>query len=178
MTVTANARPTQTVLPNGLQLLMMIKTTLIAYSQANVTGNYSVLRDLAAPSFQQTNTAARLSEIFQNERKKNLDLSPVVLLRPELMRQPFIDAQGLLNVEGYFPSKPQMVHFMLVFQNIGERWRLVALGVTTFASAPEMAARPSSEPASYRGGSKPTLTAGEFVQSWAGKWPSWDAGLR
>lgn len=174
----ARATVQQAVVPNDLQLLMMIKTTLIAFSQANVTGNYSVLRDLAAPTFQQTNSAARLSEIFRDERNKNLDLSPVVLLRPELLRRPSVDANGMLHVEGYFPSKPQMVHFMLVFQNVAERWRLVALGVTTFTPTPEVAARPSKETVAYRGGGKPVIKADEVVQSWAGKWPSWSVGLR
>src|SRR5205823_14298750 len=119
----ANAQPAQPE-PNGVQLLMMIKTTLIAYSQANMTGNYSVLRDLAAPAFQQVNSVARLSEIFREERNKNLDLSPVVLLRPELLRPVVVDERGLLNVEGYFPSKPQMVHFKLVFQSAAQRWQI------------------------------------------------------
>jgi hypothetical protein len=71
-----------------------------------------------------------------------------------------------------------MVHFMLVFQNVAERWRLVALGVTTFTPTPEVAARPSKETVAYRGGGKPVIKADEVVQSWAGKWPSWSVGLR
>ena len=35
----ADAQSTQPTTPNGVQLLIMIKTTLIAYSQANMTGN-------------------------------------------------------------------------------------------------------------------------------------------
>ena len=104
--------------PDDVQLLLMIKTTLIAFNQANITGNYTVLRDLAAPDFQMRNTPARLGEIFQSERSKNFDLSPVVLLQPELVRRPVIDQQGRLHIEGVFPSRPQMVHFVLVFQNV------------------------------------------------------------
>lgn len=174
----ARAAAQQAVVPSDLQLLMMIKTTLIAFSQANVTGNYSVLRDLAAPSFQQVNTAARLSEIFRDERNKNLDLSPVVLLRPELLQRPSIDANGMLHVEGYFPSKPQMVRFTLVFQNVADRWRVVALGVTTFVPTPEVASRPNKETVASRSGDKPAAKADEVVQSWAGRWPSWNVGLR
>lgn len=171
----ANAQSAQPE-PNGVQLLMMIKTTLIAYNQANMTGNYSVLRDLAAPSFQQVNSVARLSEIFREERSKNLDLSPVVLLRPELLRPVVVDERGLLNVEGIVPSKPQMVHFKLVFQSVAQRWRLVALGVTTVSAAPVAATDPKRENPAAR--PAPTVTAGEFVQNWAGNWPSLKAGFR
>jgi hypothetical protein len=174
----ADAQSTQPAMPNGVQLLMMIKTTLIAYSQANVTGNYSVLRDLAAPGFQQVNSVARLSEIFREERNKDLDLSPVVLLKPELLRPVVVDQRGFLNVEGYFPSKPQMVQFMLVFQNVVQRWRLVALGVTTVSSTPVVMSAPKPESPGSRPAATPIVTAGEFVQSWTGNWPSLKAGFR
>ena len=101
----ADAQSTQPTTPNGVQLLIMIKTTLIAYSQANMTGNYSVLRDLAAPGFQQVNSVARLSEIYREERNKNLDLSPVVLLKPELLRPVAVDERGLLKYRGLFPQQ-------------------------------------------------------------------------
>ncbi|MBX9841203.1 MAG: hypothetical protein K2Z80_05275 [Xanthobacteraceae bacterium] len=176
--VPASAQVAEPGMPNGMQLLMMIKTTLIAYSQANTTGNYSVLRDLAAPAFQQVNSVARLSEIFRDERSKNLDLSPVVLLRPELLRPVVVDDNGLLNVEGYFPSKPQMVHFKLVFQSVAQKWRLVALGVTTVSATPMAANDPKRENPAARPAEKAKVTAGEFVQNWAGNWPALQAGFR
>lgn len=174
----ADAQSTRPAVPNGVQLLMMIKTTLIAYSQANMTGNYSVLRDLAAPSFQQVNSVARLSDIFRDERNKHLDLSPVVLLKPELLRPVVVDGRGFLNVEGYFPSKPEMVQFMLVFQNVVQRWQLVALGVTTVSSTPVAMSAPKPESPGSRAEARPVVTAGEFVQSWTGNWPSLKAGFR
>ena len=54
MTIANPARAASPALsvPDDVQLLLMIKTTLIAFNQANITGNYTVLRDLAAPDFQ------------------------------------------------------------------------------------------------------------------------------
>ena len=40
-------------IPSGPKLRMLIYTTLIALNQANLTGNYSVVRDLAAPGFRE-----------------------------------------------------------------------------------------------------------------------------
>ena len=163
--------------PDDVQLLLMIKTTLIAFNQANITGNYTVLRDLAAPDFQMRNTPARLGEIFQSERSKNFDLSPVVLLRPELVRRPVIDQQGRLHIEGVFPSRPQMVHFVLVFQNVMATWRMVAIGVSTFAPQAPQASRPNTDVLAA-GAKKRVVGTDEFVRGWAGNWPSWNAGLR
>jgi hypothetical protein len=47
---------------NGV--LILIRSSLLAVDQADKTGNYTVLRDLGAPGFQASNTAARLREIF------------------------------------------------------------------------------------------------------------------
>ena len=171
----AVARPARIAIPNGLQLLIMIKTTLVAFNQANLTGNYTVLRDLAAPGFQQANTAARLGDIFRRERGKDIDISPIVLLQPQLFRAAFVDKQGLLRIEGYFPSKPDLVSFRLTFQAIAGRWRLFSLGVGT---VPRSALRPppsNSQIVAQRWGSRRVLSANEFG---SGTLPSWVRGLR
>jgi hypothetical protein len=63
---------------NGV--LMLIRSSLLALDQANKTGNYTVLRDLGSPGFQAGNTAARLSEIFAQQRNEKLDLSGVAVM--------------------------------------------------------------------------------------------------
>jgi hypothetical protein len=128
---TSGAQRHELAVPSDLQLLIMIKSTLIAFNDANTTGNYTVLRDLASPEFQQTNTPARLGEIFHLERGQEIDISPIVLLQPRLWRPAAVDAQGLLHVQGYFPSKPKQVNFTLGFKEVAGRWRLHALGVST-----------------------------------------------
>jgi hypothetical protein len=50
--------------PTDDVLLILIRSSLIALNQANVTGNYSVLRDIGAPDFKQANGADRLAQIF------------------------------------------------------------------------------------------------------------------
>ena len=109
----------------------MIKTTLIAFNDANASGNYTVLRDLASPEFQQTNTSANLAKTFERERERKVDISPIVLLQPTLLRPAFIDDSGLLWVVGFFSSTPAWVNFKLAFKPVAGRWRLEALGVLT-----------------------------------------------
>ena len=55
--VTAQVTP---AVPAPNTLTILIKNTLAALNHANLTGNYTVLRDLGAPGFSQANTAARL----------------------------------------------------------------------------------------------------------------------
>lgn len=83
---------------NGV--LILIRETMLALDQANKTGNYTVLRDLGSPAFQQNN-AARLGEIFASERRDNLDLSGVAVLEPQLSLLPQIEPNGLLHMTGF-----------------------------------------------------------------------------
>ena len=66
------------------QALYLIRSTLLTLNDANRSGNYTVLRDLAAPDFQARNTAADLSQIFSDLRRRNFDLYGAALLAPQL----------------------------------------------------------------------------------------------
>ena len=127
----AKAQQREILVPGDVQLAVMIKTTLIAFNHANATGNYAVLRELASPRFRQTNTPARLGEIFQKQRNRSIDLSPIVVLQPKLLGPARIDKRGLLRLEGFFPSQPEQVYFTLAFEVVGDKWQLFALGVHT-----------------------------------------------
>ncbi|HEY7549206.1 MAG TPA: hypothetical protein VH913_06780 [Hyphomicrobiaceae bacterium] len=137
----AAARP---AVPGGPALIILIQNTLLALNHANLTGNYSVLRDLAAPAFQSVNTPASLAENFTDLRRRNIDLSPIVLFQPKLVRQPAIDDKGLLRIVGYFDTRPEQVQFELLYARLGVQWRLFGLGVQT---VPAQAAAGKAAPA-------------------------------
>jgi hypothetical protein len=118
---------------NGV--LILIRSTLLALDQANKTGNYTVLRDLGAPGFQ-SNTAARLAEIFASQRRDNIDLSGVAAIDPQLSLLPQIEANGMMRMGGFFPSVPTQVNFELVFAPVNGQWRLFGLSVNLGQAAP------------------------------------------
>jgi hypothetical protein len=135
-------------MPNDDKLLMLINSSLIALNQANMTGNYTVLRDMAAPGFQQANSAERLAKAFSNLRSRNLDLSPVLLFQPKLYRRPVINDKGMLRITGFFPTSPERVNFDLIFQPVQGRWRLYGIAANTQRVPPPQAApAPETAPA-------------------------------
>jgi hypothetical protein len=146
----ARAQQTRPIAPNDVQLAIMIKATLLAFNNANTTGNYTVLRDLGSPDFQQENTPAQLGDAFRAQRAEAADLSAIVALEPRLWRPASIDPQGLLHVDGYFASQPKQVSFALVFKEVSGRWRLHGLGtqLSEAASAPNEASRRTTGAAS------------------------------
>jgi len=118
---------------NGV--LILIRSTLFALDHANKTGNYTVLRDLGSPGFQ-SNTAARLAEIFAAERKDNIDLSGVAVLDPQLTMLPQIEANGMMHMAGFFPSAPTQVNFELAYVPVDRQWRLFGISVSFGQAAP------------------------------------------
>lgn len=116
-------------MPAPEDLLGLIRTTIIALNQANQTGNYTVLRDLAAPDFRNANDASRLGVIFQVLREQAIDLSPLLQISPEVSETPAFNAQGLLRLAGFFPTQPLRVNFDMSFQLIESHWRPYTISV-------------------------------------------------
>jgi hypothetical protein len=138
----STAKPAQ-IDRNGVMIL--IRSALLALDQANKTGNYTVLRDLGAPGFQ-NNTAAHLGDIFAKLRNDNLDLSGVAVIDPQLSLLPQIESNGMMHMAGFFPSVPSQVNFDLLFAPVSGQWRLFGISVSIGQMAP--AAPPPPEPPS------------------------------
>jgi hypothetical protein len=133
------AKPAQEPKPAQIDrngVLILIRSTLLALDQANKTGNYTVLRDLGAPSFQAANTAARLGDIFAGLRRDKLDLSGVAVLEPQLTLLPQIESSGMMHMTGFFPSVPTQVKFELLYAPVEGQWRLYGVSVGLEASGP------------------------------------------
>ena len=119
----------QPALPDPLTVSKLIWSTLAAVDHANVTGNYSVLRDLGAPSFQANNNAASLGQVFQGIRNQRIDLANVLLVTPNYEIPPTLIEGGLLRVRGVFPLRPTAIGFDLLYQPVGGRWALFGVSV-------------------------------------------------
>jgi hypothetical protein len=123
-------------MPSDDVLVMLIMSSVTALNQANATGNYSVLHDMAAPAFQNANSVERLAQIFSELRNRHLDLGPVLLFQPKLFLKPEMNGQGLIRIVGFFPTSPERVNFDLIFQPVQSRWRLFGIAVNTSPAAP------------------------------------------
>ena len=117
--------------PDGEGLVILIGNTILALNHANLTGNYSVLRDLGAPDFQKINSPQRLATIFSSLRTRRLNFAPIILFQPKFVRQPAIDDKGFLRTTGFYETHPLQVHFNLVFQSHAGAWRLFEISVWT-----------------------------------------------
>lgn len=105
----------------------LVWSTMAALHHANVTGNYTVLRDLGTQSFQANNNPARLIDVFQALRTSGVDVSAVLLIPPVYEISPAVAANGTVRMRGAFPIRPTGVAFDLIFQNISGSWRILGI---------------------------------------------------
>ncbi|WP_454628116.1 hypothetical protein [Bradyrhizobium cenepequi] len=132
------------------QATLLVRATLLTLNDANRSGNYTVLRDLAAPEFQAKNSAADLALVFTEMRQTNLNLFSVILLTPQLTAAPEVDTGGRLRLSGFVPSRPKQVKFDLVFEATAGQWKLLNIGISTPQVQPSQAQdqEPKQEPKS------------------------------
>lgn len=129
---------------NGIWILT--RSILVAVDQANKTGNYTVLRDLSAPGFASVQTAAKLAEIFAGLRRDKIDLSGVLVIEPQLNGMPQINAQGMLQYSGFFPSAPSQINFDLMFAPVEGQWKLYGVSVNIGSATPVAPPAPMEAP--------------------------------
>jgi hypothetical protein len=116
---------------NSDQAVYLVRSALLTLNDADRSGNYTVLRDLAAPDFQARNSAADLAQSFADIRRRNFELFAVALLAPQFTVEPALDANARLRLVGYFATRPLQINFDLTCQSVSGQWRLLAISVAT-----------------------------------------------
>ena len=117
--------------------MVLIRTTLIAINQGNLTGNYSVVRDLGSVEFRNTTSVEAIANSLKPFRDQGLDLSAVVAITPSLDEPPVIDPTGKLILAGHVPTSPLRVEFRLAFAWERGRWYPAGLALGTRAVSTE-----------------------------------------
>ena len=126
--------------PDSTVVHKLVWSAMAAIDQANLTGNYSVLRDLGAPSFQANNSAVTLAQVFAGIRNQGIDLSYTLTLIPTFQFPPAIQQGGLLRIRGVFPLRPTPIGFDLLYQNVNGQWRIFGISVVPLVARAQQAA--------------------------------------
>ena len=126
------AAPSQTAAATSIdarELVILVRASLLTLNDAMHSGNFTVLRDLIAPSVQSDNTAGRLYQTFGSLIQQRVDLSSVAVDLPKLTQSPVIGADHRLRVAGNFPTPTGQINFDLTYEKVDARWRLYGLSV-------------------------------------------------
>jgi hypothetical protein len=124
------ALPARAQAPTQQLQELLIKTTLLTFNDANLTGNYAVLNAKAAKIFRSEFSPERLKEVFKGFVEKKIDLSIVAIKAPVATEEPKLDQRGALLLRGYFDTTPNQIYYELDYLLEDGEWKPINLGVS------------------------------------------------
>jgi hypothetical protein len=116
-------------IPSDDERDVLIRTTLMTFNDANMTGNYAVLLAKASRQFQSQITAEKLATAFEAFRTNELFFEGVVSEDYDSSEKPTIDSEGALVLSGVFKTDDMQVKYRLRFVQNGKVWKLLGINV-------------------------------------------------
>jgi hypothetical protein len=125
----ASAALAQVKVP-GLELQeVLIKTSLLSFNDANVTGDYAVFHAKLSKPFRDQFPPDKLATVFKEFRDKHIDFDIVAAKKPINAEEPKVDDRGVLSIKGYFDTTPTRVNYDLAFIMSDGEWKLIKIDV-------------------------------------------------
>lgn len=116
-------------IPRDDILEVMVKSTLMTFNDANLTGNYAVLSARMHSVFRQQAPPERLASVFAGFRTNKIDLAPLLAHKAVYTESPSIDANGILSVKGQLETRPWRTSFDLAWRREQGGWWLWKINV-------------------------------------------------
>lgn len=117
-------------IPSGFVQEILIKTTLLTFNDANLTGNYTVLHAKLAKAFRDKFTPDRLKQEFKVFADQKVDLGLIAVMPTVASSEAKINvARGSLELRGYFATKPSRVTYELDFLPSEGQWKPALIDV-------------------------------------------------
>ena len=108
---------------------VLIRTTLMTFNDANMTGNYAVLAAKASKQFQAQLPVDKLASAFESFRKNELFFEGVVSADYDSYEKASFDSDGALVLAGVFKTSDIQVKYRLRFVQDGKAWKILGINV-------------------------------------------------
>ncbi len=118
-------------LPDETLRDMLIVNTLLRLNDANRTGNYAILRDLASRQFKDEVSLSKIEESFKSFRDLRLWRDEVSVRDFAADEGGEILHEGILRLSGSFTLSRFRLNYLLRFKREDGEWKLFSLGATT-----------------------------------------------
>jgi len=126
----ASLRPACAVdLPSDDDQDVLVRTTLMTFNDANMTGIYSVFIAKASKQFQSQIAPEKLASSLESFRTNRLFFESVVTEDYDSTEKPNIDPEGGLNLGGVFKTDDTEVKYKLRFIQNDNVWKLLGFNV-------------------------------------------------
>ena len=108
---------------------VLIRTTLMTFNDANMTGDYAVLYGKASKEFQSQLSVEKLQAAFEPFRKNELFFEDVITAEYASFEKAALDNEGALVLAGVFKTDDMEVKYRLRFVQNNRIWKLLGLNV-------------------------------------------------
>ncbi len=115
--------------PDPVTQEVLIKSTLLTFNDANVTGNYTVLHAKLSKPFRDQFPPERLKEVFKAFNEKHIDIDPIAARQPTASKPAQVNDNGVLQLHGYFDTSPSRVYYQLEYILSDGEWKPVRINV-------------------------------------------------
>ncbi len=132
-------------LPSEKEARALALDSLIALNQAVTTNDFADFYQQIAAAWQAQTTAEKLRDNFQSLIDKEADFGLIANVTPTFSKPPAINGEGILEMEGFYPTRPQQLHFKLGYLYEEPKWRLVQIKVNIGAGEDDKGESGSSD---------------------------------
>lgn len=116
-------------LPTDDEQDVLVRTTLMTFNDANMTGNYSVLLAKASKQFREQMTVEKLTVAFESFRSKKLFFEGIVTDDYESQQKAKLDSEGALVLAGEFKNDDVQLKYKLRFAQDSDAWKVIGIDV-------------------------------------------------
>ena len=116
--------------PSKKELRTMAEDTFQSFGRALKAKDFTEFYEETAKMWQKQTTAADLKKSFTPLLNDKIDLLGAVEGKDPLLTPPAkINSDGVLLVEGYYPTAPNKIYFTLKYLQEEEEWKLIGINV-------------------------------------------------
>lgn len=115
--------------PSDKELKALALDSLLSFNDALQTKSFEKFYNKIAKLWQKEVTPEKLLQIFQSFIDKEIDISSIAKLAPTFAKAPAVNDDGLLVIQGSYPTQPSRVSFELKYVYEDESWKLAGINV-------------------------------------------------
>ena len=116
-------------LPTDEKSKTLILDSLLDFNKALQEQSFDSFHAKISRAWQEQITSDKLKEVFQQFIDKKLDIASIKTVDPILSEPPQINSDGLLVLQGYYPTQPLKVNFRLKYVYEHPMWKLFGINV-------------------------------------------------
>jgi hypothetical protein len=116
-------------MPSEEERDILIISTLLRLNDANISGNYSVLRDLATREFREKNSTDAIAQAFKEFRSRAIRMEELAVREIHPDEEGEMTHDGIVRLSGYIDLSRFRMKYVLRFVMESGIWRMQSIQV-------------------------------------------------